>query len=1667
MKRLPLIIQGSSGVSGGSGDAPKEHPNTLQARQTARIIDLVSEGEIVGLVDAVTPLKCVYFDNVPVIAEDDTVNFEGVTVVERVGTASQTYVPGFTEIESEESVNQEIKKAIPVIQSISDTDVDAVRIKIRIPALYETAEKGDLVGSSVNYKIEIQPSAGSYTEVVNKTITGKTTGPYEHQHRIPLDTYAFPVNIKVTRITDDSAEATLRNETFWSSYTKITESKLSYPDSAYYAITVDAELFSGGIPTRSFLIKGIKVRVPSNYNPVTRVYTGIWDGTFTTAWSDNPAWVFLEMLTNTRFGLGNKLADSDIDIYKLYEVSQYCDEIIDDGFGGTEPRFTANGTVSSQKEAYEVIQAFASVFRGLVSWSAGGVSVTQDAPGDSVRLFTEANVIGGLFTYSSTGLKARHSAVSVTWNDPDFDYKQTTELIEDNELIEKYGYRTKRVQAFLTTSQGQAARVGQHILDSEKNQTKTVTFVGGFDMATLIPGQVISIADRSMQAAKLGGRVSSASYTSILPSGDPDDTFPKSTILSSVTSWSAGSDQIENDALGTFATTIYIPGSAKPEGVIFELGDSTTGAYVGFDQDSTLIFRVGDGSGSPVSTNYARLEVPYANLEKNRNLLIVWEFRTNITNRSGRVRVWINNQYIGEDCTSDASDFATNAFASANAGGYGTKGGAAIVAGESGSYDQDVETSGVVLVTDLSYWNNTGINDLLAIETQDDEFDPAQTISSVAAWSGADTGEFDRNANNILACAVTLPAAGTTPQGCIFEFGNGATTAQEALFFGFNSDGDLIYRAGQGGTTPDENEYAQITVPASEFTAGAQYHFMVDMQPSTGKIKLWINWKFWDEAQTTDRSAFQASQSAGSEAGSYGQISGGTIPGDAAYALAFNGTLDSGLAYYQNARVGDVQGNYTIGSLVLDQDYSSADGDRILLMTEDALLDSLEIKGGTTGSTVQLLESPTSVIVGNYNTVFIIQGAVSPTEWRTISVRETSDVQFEVTALEHDSTKYDRIEQGLTIERRATSLFPAGPLLPPSELTVTEEVYAANSTIRTRINISWVASPDPRSLLYRVETKPPDSSNWATLLITSAQQAQIPDAAEGVWSFRVTAIMGGPIRKESPVVEITNMTIYGKLLPPGDVTGLTATTDYARVALSWTAATDVDVVGYKIKTGDSWDDGTVVVANVVGTSFETVLDTTLAQNFYVKAVDVVGIESVNEATVTTTPKTVPAITGLAAYQIGRDAYLKWDHLRTVASVKYEIRVGTTSDTWNTAMLFAITEAPEHRAKKSVTASGVLRFRVKAFVELGSGERSYGTEQTFDREFFPVIGNSPTKSQSEDPNWTGRALATPTGAYESITSGTTLDARTAWTASQTPPWIGRSRDAMFRVVIKIPTAVNPEGCIWEMGNSAKGGYLGFNGSYDLVFRAGDGASSWDVNDTARVVVSNADLPSNVDFEIICDIQAENAPGRVRLWIDGRLMGEDTTNDSSAFSSNTWATTNDGQYNGNNGALVAGETGSYGQTVTTSGVLLQSNLEYWEELADYRIEITGSNELTLQQGATYGEYIYDFDHASEIFGNLWYEATTSFIAADPYEIFEATGEIFDADDRITEEINAGGTPQVQFLIQLDGAGSYIPFVESDYSFTTAKIKIELRRGAADAYRPAISSLDTYHNVPTFML
>ena len=489
---------------GGGGHTPAEAKESGRSKQLVKIVEAISEGEIYGLADG---MKSIYFDKTPVQNKDGSYNFKNVQVEGRVGGQVQDLMAGFNTSEKEVGVGALVKKNLPLTRTVTDAKVSRLRLTIGVQSLFKQEDNGDTNGTTVNFIITI----GSRTYPVS--ISGKYSSQYLQHHTFD-NLPSVPFIVKVERTTDDSTTQRLQNNTIWSSYTEIIDTEFAYPNTALMGVKFDSEYFSN-IPTRTYDLLGLKVKVPSNYDTRSRQYTGMWDGTFKIDWTDNPAWVLYDVVTNKRYGLGGRLGEFGADKWALYQVAQYCDQLVPDGFGGQEPRFTCNVWLTEQRSAYQVINDICSIFRAMPVWNGQQLTVVMDRPADPVWTYTNANVDESGFSYTFSARKSRHNAIQVEYADKENSYEKAIEYVADDESIRKNGLNVKKITAFGCTSRGQAHRTALWLLQTEKLETKTVTFTVGAEGLMHIPGDIIKVADTHYAGTNIGGRVLAINGTTV------------------------------------------------------------------------------------------------------------------------------------------------------------------------------------------------------------------------------------------------------------------------------------------------------------------------------------------------------------------------------------------------------------------------------------------------------------------------------------------------------------------------------------------------------------------------------------------------------------------------------------------------------------------------------------------------------------------------------------------------------------------------------------------------------------------------------------------------------------------------------------------------------------------------------------------------------------------------------------------------------------------------------------------------------------------------------------------------------------------------------------------------------------------------------------------------
>lgn len=480
-----------------SSNKPYIQKDTASSTNSYQALYGLSEGEIYGLVDGG---KSIRLDGTPIINDNGEPNFPDVSWDFRAGSIDQTHIKGFSSVENEQSVNVELRHDRPYTKAINNKQLSAVAIRLGFNALREQKDNGDVVGYRIEYTIDVQTDGGAWEMVLNTAVDDKVSQGYQRSHRIDLPKAQQGWSVRVRRLTPNRDSEMVSDTMVVSAVTEIIDAKLRYPCTALLALKYDAQTFSN-IAKVAVHVRGMLIQVPTNYDPTARTYDGLWDGTFKLAYTNNPAWVFYDICTAKRYGLGDRLAGK-VDKWSLYRLAQYCDEMVDDGKGGKEPRFTVNVYLQKADDAYRVLQNLASVFRALSFWDGTSIVVDADTPKEPVYVFSNANVIGGEFSYTGTRARDRHTIVKCAYDDPDNNFETDYIYVQDEHAIAKYGINQLELNLFGCTSKGQAQRAGIWALKSEQLETETVSFSTGLDGFIPKVGEIIHVQDNSRAGRK-------------------------------------------------------------------------------------------------------------------------------------------------------------------------------------------------------------------------------------------------------------------------------------------------------------------------------------------------------------------------------------------------------------------------------------------------------------------------------------------------------------------------------------------------------------------------------------------------------------------------------------------------------------------------------------------------------------------------------------------------------------------------------------------------------------------------------------------------------------------------------------------------------------------------------------------------------------------------------------------------------------------------------------------------------------------------------------------------------------------------------------------------------------------------------------------------------------
>ncbi|WP_302463554.1 host specificity protein J [Hafnia paralvei] len=510
-------IKGHKG-GGGGGHTPVESPDSIQSMAIAKILLALGEGEWAGGLDGTN----IYLDGTPLTNEDGSSNFEGVSWEFRPGTQSQEYIKGVPAVENEITIGTELKSSAPWVRAVNNTQLSAVRLRFGWPALQQQKDNGDVNGYKIEYAIDVATDGGAYREVLKSAVDGKTTTLYERSHRIDLPTATTGWQLRVRRLTANANSGRIADTMNVEAYTEVIDAKLAYPNTALLYVEFNAKQFQN-IPKVTCRPKMMIVRVPDNYEPVTRQYSGVWTGGFKWAWTDNPAWVFYDILVSDRYGLGQRIDSTQVDESELYRIAQYCDQLVPDGRGadGMEPRFKCDVYIQSREDAWTVLTDFAAIFRGMTCYGQNQIVTLADMPRDLDYTYTRANVINGKFAYSASSERTRYTTAMVGWSDPANHYADAVESVFENALVRRYGVNQTEITAIGCTRQSEANRRGRWALLSN-SQDRTVEFSVGLDGLIPFPGHIIGVADQMLSGRVMGGRISSVEGRNVRLDREPD-----------------------------------------------------------------------------------------------------------------------------------------------------------------------------------------------------------------------------------------------------------------------------------------------------------------------------------------------------------------------------------------------------------------------------------------------------------------------------------------------------------------------------------------------------------------------------------------------------------------------------------------------------------------------------------------------------------------------------------------------------------------------------------------------------------------------------------------------------------------------------------------------------------------------------------------------------------------------------------------------------------------------------------------------------------------------------------------------------------------------------------------------------------------------------------------
>ena len=1301
---------GGKGGGGGAQRTPVEEANTLRSKATTKVVDLISEGEVWGLKDG---LKSIYYDETPLQNANGSYNFKNIIVDARPGTPGQTYIDGFA---AEVGLtigagSNQFTASQAWERQINDPNLDAVRVTVRIPVLTsQDTTTGDLRGSVVDVKIEVRTSTGSYVTAVDQAIAGKCIAVYERSYRINLPKPATSWYIRVSRTIGDST-STERRDTYVGNVAGLIDSKFSYPNSALIAHQFDAAVFGGAVPRRSYRVLGIRVPLPNVYNPFTRLYSNsVWGGTFAgPEWTNNPAWIYYDLLTNKRYGLGEYISSSQIAIYELFEIAKYCDAYnarpwnanndygpngkhgVPDGKGGFEPRFTFNGVINTRREAYQVLQSLAGAFRGMTYWGTGTVVPVQDRPGDVIHTVNQTNVKDGIFNYQSSGLKDRATICQVTFNDPDDFFRPAVETVEHPTALLTYGPRVREITAFGCTSRSEAHRLGKWSLDTDWNENELVNYSTGLDHILARPGQIAAIADPVTTGDRLGVRLADYDSGCISPIGTNailEPTFERDALTTM-----ASPGVVLSDVQGTWQCFSGIVATPKTVQISSRRWRS---ALVCYDQytmlgkltddtgRSTNLFTNPRAEGTGPAITGGNLPVGWAVAGVPSGMTATLVTRTTY-NGIPVVRLRLSG-------TPSATGFIQVAFDNSTLGIVGV--------GDN--------LCGSVYAAVFSGTKTNISNERLQLVTRDSG-GSSITVVTTNISGGVGTGTVDTQR---YYASITGAGAGSSQVNFRFQVGITATGVAT----------DITYDIGfpqidWGKTTPGYLVLPPVGSPRISSTQGTGSGFNVvpgevlygacwaDTQAASGAASAFAL-AFYNHRNVQISAPALAWLTAGSIWSYYsGSL---TVPALAVRAVPYvfrditggTGTVNGPNTKLTSLYVGRSSPyihNGVYRTLKLDKEVTLGGADEIMVPKR--------VGGGVYTASISYVASPQKYLYLSSalpeepltgTPMIVSSGNARPRKFRIFQVRESGPTEFDVVATEHDETKYLRVEFDYQLPRPVTTRLSTGAINAPTGFVWQESLYRLNNAVLTRLTFSWNPckdqnnSNDVRVAHYNVDIKRP-SGIWERVASTTQTTYEIPDAETGVWQVRIS---GQTLFGVSDALDSGPFTVIGKTAPPADVSNFTLTSSLDGVLLTWTDVTDIDLVGYEIREGTSWDSGTIIVSGLKATSFFVPLSDTDIRQFFIRAKDDSGNYSQNPASVIGRVSAPQNVENMEATPQGETVVLSWTPVPG-STVEYEVRVG---DIWDFGLVLGRVAGNSFVAY--YPGAGVYTFWVKAVSKLG-------------------------------------------------------------------------------------------------------------------------------------------------------------------------------------------------------------------------------------------------------------------------------------------------------------------------------------------------------------------------------